>query len=126
MKTLRFVAYLFYRYYSTGPTKDIPYVSTLCALTMLFGLHFFQVIILFDKQNLLPGDQYGKVQGYIVMAVYFTVILLLLTFLIRHSDLKNAKYAEHQIKRGNIYLIGYIIISILLIPLIAILKKGKL
>jgi hypothetical protein len=126
MKTFRFVAYLFYRYYSTGPTKDIPYISTLCALTMLFGLHFFQIIALFDLKNLLPGNQFNRIQGYGIMAIYCTLILLLASRLVKRSALEQAKYAEQKIKRGNLYLIVYIIVSILLIPLIILLKKGRL
>ena len=55
MKTIKFTAYLFYKYYSTGGTKSIPYFSTLCALAMIVILHVFQILVIFNGMDLLPA-----------------------------------------------------------------------
>lgn len=127
MRTIRFAAYLFYRYYSTGPTKDIPYASVLCALAMLLGLHIFQFLVLFDKINWLPtSTKNTRLDNFLLMAVCIAPIFLLMALLIRKSDLQKMNYEDNQIKRGNILLIGYIVGSIALLIFIILLKKGKL
>jgi hypothetical protein len=126
MKTVRFIAYLFYRYYSTGPTKDIPYFSTLCALAMLFGLHLFQFIILFNLTVLLPYSENNRIQNYLVVALYLVPIFSLIYLFVKKSDLEKAHYDENKIRKGNIYLICYIIISIVVLLLLVVFKRGKL
>lgn len=127
MKTIRFVAYLFYRYYSTGATKDIPYVSTLCAMVMLLGLHIFQLIVLFGLVDFVPAkvtNSRGK--NFAIIALCLIPIFLILSLLIKKTDLKGMHYDAQKVKQGNLNLIIYIALSILLIPLIVFLKNGHL
>lgn len=127
MKLVKFIAYLFYRYYSTGPTKDIPYFSTLCALVMLAGLHIFQIIVLFGYQNSIPTNVNNtRVENFIIVAVCLIPIFILMAFLIRKSDLQAMSYDENKIKKGNILLILYIVSSVALLLLLVLIKKGKL
>jgi hypothetical protein len=124
---MRFVAYLFYRYYSTGPTKDIPYFSTLCALVMLLGLHIFQVLVLFDKVSILPtSTRNTRAENFIVIALCLIPIFLLMAFLIRKSDLQEMNYEESKIKRGNMLLIIYVVSSIALLLFLILIRNGKL
>ena len=126
MKTLRFIAYLFYNYYSKGSTKDIPYFSTLCALVMLFILHFFQLIILFGWKDLLFSSHKGnRTEDFILMGLYLTPVFLLFWRLVSKSDLENLSYDEIQIKRGSIFLVLYIILSMLALVLLMKFKLGK-
>jgi len=127
MKTIKFIAYLFYRYYSTGPLSDIPYFSTLCALAMLFVLHLFQVLIVFDAMNFIPTDgSQAKVGNFLKMALFLAPIFLFLVFIVKKSELQKMHYDDSQIKRGNIYLIIYIVLSFALVILLTLFKKGKL
>jgi len=127
MKTFRFIAFLFYRYYSTGPTKDIPYASTLCALVMLIGLHIFQLLVLLNKVDLLPiRESNTRVENFLVMALCVAPLFLLVTFLIRKSDLKEMNHDEGKIRTGNKFLILYIIASIMLLLILILLRKGNL
>ncbi|MFN3664871.1 MAG: hypothetical protein ACK4S0_01855 [Sediminibacterium sp.] len=127
MKTIKFTAYLFYRYYSTGSTKDIPYVSTLCALVMLVGLHLFQALILFDSIDLFPTNSNNKrANNFLIIGLVILPIFLILTFVVKKSELNKMRYETRQIQKGNIALIIYIITSILLIPVLMYFKKGAL
>jgi hypothetical protein len=127
MKTIKFVAFLFYRYYSTGSTKDIPYVSTLCALVMLLGLHIFQLLVLINKVNLIPTSiKNTRLENFGLIAMYLIPLFMLMIFFIRKSELKEMSFEESKIKKGNIFLIIYIIASIALLLLIIFIKKGKL
>jgi hypothetical protein len=122
MKTLKFVAYLFYRYYSTGATKDIPYFSTLCALVMLFGLHMFQILVVIDQMGMLPTKSTNtRGANFFLIALFLIPIFLLMALLVKREDLKQIYYEEKKIKRGYLFLILYTVLSIaLLITLIEI------
>ena len=116
MKTIKFIAYLFYRYYSTGPTKDIPYISTLCALAMLFYIHLVQALILLNKMDLITvKDSDTRVGKYFEMAAFFLPIFLLIILLVSRKELQVMKYDERKVKSGNFYLVVYIIFSFLLL-----------
>ncbi len=127
MKTIKFTAYLFYRYYSTGATKDIPYVSILCAMVMLLGLHVFQIVVLFDLTSLLPTKITStRGQSFLLIALLLMPVFFVMSALIKKSDLQKMHYERQEIKRGNLYLIIYVIASILAIPAIVFIKKGHL
>lgn len=125
MRTIKFIAYLFYRYYSTGATKDIPYFSTLCAMVMLFGLHVFQILILVNKNGLLPTNN-NRFENFIKIIVYLIPVFLLFTYVIKRSDLQEMNYDEGKIKKGNIVLIVYILASIALLVVLMLIKTDKL
>lgn len=130
MKTLKFISYLFYRYYSTGPTKSIPYFSTLCALVMLIGLHIFQLIVLFNATSILPSS--GAAPGvprlinYFRWALMIAPLFVIMTLLVKRSELQSMHYDETKVKRGYFYLIAYIVLSVAFLILLSLYKKGKL
>ncbi len=123
MKTLRFVAYLFFRYYSTGPTKSVSYFSTLCALVMLMGLHIFQLIILFNIDGVVPSDQNSRMHNFLITTVYLIPLFLLTALLVKRSDLEKLVYDSGKIKKGYFYLIAYIITSITVLVLLLVFKR---
>lgn len=97
MKTLKFVAYLFYRYYSTGATKNIPYFSTLCALVMLFGLHLFQILVLTDQMNIFPTKNTNtRSTNFFLIALFLIPVFLLMTLLFKHDELRKMHYEEKK------------------------------
>jgi hypothetical protein len=124
MKVLKFVAFLFYRYYSTGPTKDIPYFSTLCALVMLLVLHIFQILVLFNIFGFYPiGIGHKRWVNFLIIAACLTPVFLVMSVLIPKSYLETTHYEESIIRRGNIALVCYIICSMALVILLAVLKN---
>lgn len=126
MKLLRFVTYLFYKYYSTGPTKQIPYLSSILAVGMLCFIHIAQILILFNWIKILPQGHKSELSTWLKMAVFIAPIFLLLTLLIKKSDIDSQSYSENKIKRGYLWLIIYIIVSIFTMVLLIMYKKGKL
>ena len=128
MKTIKFVGYLFYRYYSKGPRASIPYFSALCSMTTLGFFHLFQIMIVFNKVYLIPinvGDD--KFSKRIAILLVMIPIYLLMTRLFKKNDihLMKEKYELNQdkISRGNISLIAYTIISFAFIFILATLKN---
>lgn len=126
MKIIKFVAYLFYRYYLKGPRREIPYFSTLSALTLLLYIHICQILVLFDWTNILPKAKKTEPIGWVAMALFMLPIFLLVRLVIKEGDLKKIEYSPKKIKRGNILLIGYCVLSVTLLILLILFKKGKL
>ena len=115
MKLLRFVMFLFYRYYSTGGTYRIPYFSALSATGFLIFLHIFEILIIINKVNWLPMKETdNKVVEYGKVALCLLPIFILIAFLVKEKNLKQLEYDEDKIKRGGRNLIVYVILSILL------------
>lgn len=127
MKILKFVSFLFYKYYSVGPTSRIPYFSTLCALVLLFYIHLVQILILIDGMDLIPTDgSQAKAGNFLKLGLFMAPFFLLFGLLIKESELKKLKYSEQKIKKGYIFLIIYIIFSFAVMILLALYKKRKI
>jgi hypothetical protein len=116
MRLLRFVMFLFYRYYSKGGTYRIPYFSALSATIFLIYIHIFQLLIIMHRVDWLPmyvSDtrlvKYGK------LALLLLPIFFIITFLVKEKDLRNAAYNDDKIRRGGSYLIAYIMSSVILL-----------
>ena len=127
MKTIKFIAYLFYKYYSTGATKSIPYFSTICALVMILILHFFQILILFNCMYLLPTVHatpgMPRFIKYLETALITSPLFLFFFLLIKKNELQSMQYDKSKTKRGYIYLIIYIVLSFSFLVFLLLLKK---
>ena len=130
MKTIKFTAYLFYKYYSTGGTKSIPYFSTLCALAMIVILHVFQILVIFNGMDLLPATSAKpgteRLIKYFETAIFLSPLFLFLSLIIKKKELQSMHYEEKKLKKGNLFLIIYIILSMALLIFLILLKKNKI
>lgn len=128
MKTILFVAFLFYRHYSTGGTRRIPYFSTLCALAMIFYIHLVQILIIIDRfDNIIPDDvNESRPTRYLKMGLFFIPIFLVLAYLIKKKELERLTYDKFKIKKGYVFLISYIVLSFIALILLVLYKNGKL
>ena len=125
MKTIKFAAYLFYRYYSTGATRAIPYFSTLCAMVTLAFLHLMQILLLTNLYfTIIPKNSINnRWEGYLFWALVAIPIFLFLHWLFRESDLRKLSYSSGKIKKGNFLLIIYLIASMALLIFIIEIKR---
>jgi hypothetical protein len=128
MKTLKFTAYLFYRYYSKhGFAKEMPYLSTITILGLLLYIHIFQILAILDVAYLIPTDgSQLKIGNYVKIGLFMLPMFLLFYFLIKKEDLINARYEEKKIKKGYVILIIYIVLSFALLMILALIRKGKI
>jgi hypothetical protein len=58
MRTIKFITYLFYKYYSTGSTKRIPYLSSIPAVRIVqYGIlnRDFPCLLIRQMFTSLPG-----------------------------------------------------------------------
>lgn len=124
MRLLKFVMFLFYRYYSTGGTYQIPYFSALVATVFLIYIHIFQIFLILDTVSwfpMHPGDT--KLMKYGKLALFLLPIFLIVAYLIKEKDLKNAEYDEDKIRNGGRGLIVYAILSFILLFVLAVVLQ---
>jgi len=129
MKTIKFVGYLFYRYYSKGPRASIPYFSAICSMTLLGFMHLMQILILFNKVNLIPiNSDENKLTKRLIILIFMLPIYFIMTRLFRKKDIEPLKekydYNWDKVYSGNVWLIIYIIISMTLIGILVFWKKN--
>lgn len=127
MKIIKFTAYLLYRYYSKhGFARDMPYLTTISVLTLLFFIHICQIFILFNITYLIPTDgSQLKIENYFKMGLFMLPIGFLFSFLIKKEELITDNYNDKTIKKGYMILIAYFILSFAFLMFLAFLKKGK-
>jgi hypothetical protein len=112
MKTLKFISYLLYRFYSRGGTKNIPYFSAVCALVLFTSMHILQLLVFFDCHALLHGiGNDTRPLRYLKIILLSSPVFLLFFYLIKENDLKNAEYPEKKVKLGAFLLVSYVIFS---------------
>jgi hypothetical protein len=122
MKTLKFVAFLLHRYYSTGPTSNIAYFQTLLALSMFASFHLFQCMIIFQF-NILPQGSKSDFTTWLKTALFVAPIVFFFRIVVSKQEIKTASYSEKSIRRGNRWLLTYIITSFCLVVALAFIFR---
>lgn len=127
MKTIKFIGYLFYRYYAKGSNSS-PYFRTLLSMTMLGFFHLFQILIVLDKIDLLPiKSTDSHLKKRLVIICVMIPIALLMWRLFRKEDIpvlrEKYDYDWDIVFRGNVWLLVYIISSFFLIVALAIWRS---
>ncbi len=119
MKLLNVIRGL-YNYYSSGPTSQIPYFSTIGALVLLVVIHIIQLTIILKKfLNInidffpLPDSHRGL--RYLLMAIYLLPIYLLLTKIFPQKKLADHDLTEKQMILNKYIFFGYVSLNVLVI-----------
>ena len=119
MKPFRWAAFLFYNYYSKGnQAGSDPYFRTICTLTILIFLHLMQLLIIFEKVDLIPiSPSDGQGMRRLIFFLILFPIFLVTKQLIPKERIEAMKeenaYQWEKIFTWNIWLIIYIIVSVL-------------
>ncbi len=129
MNTIKFIGYLFYRYYEKPPQRGNPYFRTMGSLLLLVYIHILQLLALFNKIDLIPiKSSDDKLTKSIIMLLILIPIYLFVTKLLKKSDIEPLKekydYNWDKVHSGNLWLIIYIILSMALMFVLAIWRKG--
>ncbi len=128
MKTIKFIGYLFYRYYSKGSRANIPYFSALCSMTLLGFFHLMQLLIVLDRVDLIPTEKTNNIWiKRLIMFLTMLPIYLIMTRLFKKEDIAPLKekydYNWDKVFSGNVWLIVYSITSFALVFVLTFLKK---
>lgn len=124
MKTIKFVAYLIY----TSNKKNeygVPYLNAILGLTLLSCLNILAILVLLNQSSILPSfDEEHRVIVFFKIALFIIPISLLYFLIIKKSDLERIHYDKDKVKRGNIYLLLYFLLSVCLLVIVIWYKKG--
>ena len=116
--------FILYRFYSKRRKPTIPYFRTICVLGLLIFIHVLQLLMFFNKINLLPVGGDNDKKGWYFLIAGIVVALVAIGFGIKERDLQNMEYDEVVIRRGGVYVTIYIILSLALFFLLALYGPG--
>ena len=126
MKTIKFTAYLLYRYYLNGRSKNVAYIRTIGTLVILSIFHIIQILLILNKfDSLEPGGTEKVNVQLLKIFVGLIPIALLLIFLVREPELKQMKFSEKKIKNGYLLFIVYGIVSFSFTFILAKIRYGS-
>ena len=122
-KLVRRVIYLFYRYYSVGGKKRIPFQSSLFFVTFLIGIHILQIkLLIFGKGGIIPGE--NKLERLMWSFLFLLPIYMVLRYFFKEEDIKTMTH-NSDVKRQYIFLWGYVIFTFILLTVL-ILWRSKI
>ncbi|MGB8190338.1 MAG: hypothetical protein WCF67_00405 [Chitinophagaceae bacterium] len=103
MKALRYIAYLFYSYYSKGPRRAIAYFSAIMAITFMAWIHILiAVLLLYGKKYFFPGDKHLADKNYLKI-----LLLLLPLAVVFYLSIKEKRLQEIKERMAYKYDIEY-------------------
>lgn len=116
MRFIKFVTYIFYKYYSDGATKSVAYTKTIASMVVLIVINLWILLIMFNLTDFIPITTNDKKEiRYLKIALYTLPIFLFFIIFIKEKDLKLITYDEIKIKRGGTFLIIYLVASVVLL-----------
>ena len=127
MKLLRFIMYLFYRYYSKSGTKGNAYFRALCSTSFLIYMHLFQLLMIFNKVSFLSiAENDPRIIKYGKLSIFFIPVFLLVFLLVKPAKLYELKYEEDKVRTGNVILVIYIIANTVFLFFLMFLVSGRI
>ena len=129
MKYIRYLAYLFYSYYSKGARVDVPYISSILALTFLFYIQIMMFVVIFNIQDHIPiGIDDPKTMKYLKISLLLSPIFIFLYFGVKEKkllELKEKLEYVHFEKEFNhrALLFAYLILIFLVTAIFAVINK---
>lgn len=121
-KLIKRAIFLFYRYYSTGGKRSIPFQSALFAMTFLISIHILQIkLLFFGKGGLKLGD--NKVEKLMWTFLFMLPIYIILAFLFKKNEIKNIR-DDADIKKQYILPWSYVILTFLSLTLLVLWRSN--
>lgn len=125
MKTIRFIGYILYNYYSTGPGAGLAYFRTIMAMTSFGLLHVLQLqSILIRLGCIIVNTTNTEMTRWWMPLLACLPVYFLLTQFVKQANIEQLreKYDKDwdKVFSGRIWLLIYIICSFcLLVSLVA-------
>lgn len=125
-KLIETVIYLFYRYYNRGSTRVIAYESAILAVAFIFFMNTLAIVTNFKVNNYWITS-FVQENGNIFKLIFGALLVLptyfVLKFNFKRESITTIKIPIKNIKRWNIYLIMYILLSIIFLIYSALNKN---
>lgn len=130
MKFFRYIAYLFYSYYSKGPRRNVAYLSSILGVTFLIYIQLLILAVILRVDQYIPfGNEKTKIIGYFKFMLFMSPIFFILYFGVNEKNLVALKKRlgyEHWDKEINhrILLFVYLFLSLATLIVLAIMRKS--
>lgn len=122
--------YLYYKLYQASlksSLRDIPEFMTAVSFGGLISLNIITLCMLFAKLDIIPFLFANQTQGGIF--AFINIILTMLYYRKKRCQLIIDRYSQEDRKeriRGNIIVVTYVTISVLLMFIVPLFRPGKL
>lgn len=129
MKALRYLTYLFYSYYSKGARRNVAYLSSILAVTLLAYIHILIFASLLHFENWIPlrMDE-SRGSRYIKLMLFMSPIFFIFYFGIKEKYLEELKkrmaYQYDREFNHRVLLFIYFVLSFAALMTIAIIRKA--
>ena len=130
MKFIRYIAYLFYSYYSKGARRNVAYLTSILLITAIIYLHILIFAQIFDLKYLIPMNmKESRSIRYIKIMLLMSPIFFLLYFGIKEKKLEEMKegfgyeYYDKEFNHRTLLFI-YLFLSFAALMTLAILGKS--
>lgn len=120
-KIIKFVVYLFYKYYDKGSTQSVAYPSALMSTSLLIYINITTILIALgvDYNRISPViESYGRGIRFLSAFLLWLPFFFLLKIFLKKKDIVKLSYTNRVIRIGNVSLLFYVIISMLIITFV--------
>jgi len=119
------ILHLFYKYYSSGSTKDIAYLSSLLALILMFYLNFASILVVtgIEKEYLAFPANTPRWKQYSVISLLLFLIVSVLSKIFKEEEVKSIEMNPNSIRNGQFILLIYLVLSIVIFFVTVMFKK---
>lgn len=121
-RVIKFILFLFYRYYDQGSTKEIAYEKSIFSMMLLLFINIFTLLIILNKTDIMPYNASDPrwLQYLKTISIFVLPGFILISIIFRKKEIINLKYDEDKIDKGNTILIMYIALSFIAITIAAL------
>jgi hypothetical protein len=128
---MRYITYLFYSYFTKGPRRNVAYLSSILAVTLLVYINILLVFLLLKIDNYIPMNMSeSKGSRYLKLMLLMSPIFFLLYFGVREKKIIELKEKAGYDSFGKEFnhrtlLFVYYFLSFAGLMTLAILKKSQ-
>lgn len=116
IKLIRFVLFLFYKYYSVGPKAEIAFFSAVTSFLCILFLNVTTILGLLGVglHQIMPFKLTDATwKRYLNIAIFISIPSYLIMYMFfKKKEIVNLKFDHAVIDLGNILLVVYVIASI--------------
>lgn len=118
---MSYIIYLFFKHYSKGATKLVPYQKSVFVFLFILFINFFSIGILISP-NIFRGIHFpSKIQSYIFFTMFFVIGYFIVNKLVPEKTIREYK-TNSNTKIHSWLLLFYVLASIILM-LISLIRS---
>lgn len=121
---MRYIIYLFFKYYSKGATKQVPYLKSVSVFLLLLFINFFSIAVLISPDIFRRFNFLSRIQLYFFFTIVFSIGYLIMKKLVPERAIREYE-TNKNIKLHGWLLFIYVSFSIIFLLYILIRLRDK-